>query len=288
MTDNHNISASAQTKKSLPFLLRQWRERYLRNRHLEINLRDESPQSVASKKPDVVLIPREKTRSSLLGFHPQTNPFEQTLREFDHGHHQLSGSTMERYYISFQPQTMADVLGLCDTHFSLYHPHAAVLPWWPAISMHKWQSIDPVLPRLRYKYPSRYGLDGQRDYGCQFHGPVSPGVANLEFARHTRTHQSLRMQGYLPYTHGHLLGQFLLRGDDWVWVCRKGNHRYASLLAIAMDTIPVAYQSGRGDFLVQREGVNTWPNVNNGVFSTKDALQIFDAIFQGRNWTRLR
>ncbi|CAA0102437.1 Uncharacterised protein [Zhongshania aliphaticivorans] len=277
----------AQRSVSNRFTL--WREQGRRKQSTEIDLATKSPAEYqnlknSTNKPDVFLVPRDKTRSSLLGLHPKNNPFVQTLREFDQGHQHFAGSAMERHYTSFQPQSMAVVLGLADSESSKLHPDAAVLPWWAAADQSNWRNMDAQQRRLRYKYPKRYGLDANVDYGCQFYGPVSKGVGELEYQRHVKTHQLILKNGYLPYMHGHLTGQFLVSENDWVWVCHKGNHRYVSLLALGLERIPVVFNSKPGSsVVVQRNDVSHWPNVTNGLFSEDEALQVFDRFISTTN-----
>ena len=154
---------------------------------------------------------------------------------------------------------------------------AAVLPWWAVADQTQFSDIRPQDQRLRYKHPERYGVDANIDYGCQFYGPVSKGVGELEFRRHVETHQLINKNGYLPYLHGHLTGQFLLSENKCAWVCHKGNHRYVSLLALGLETLPVAFSSKKGTpVVVRRDDVTEWPNVANGLFTKKEALQVFD------------
>lgn len=276
-------------QRSLSNFYMRWRERRRRKRSTEIRLEEASPAEYENLKnitdqPDVFLVPRNKTRSNLMGFQPTHSPFVQTLHEFDQGHRHYVGSEMERHYTNVQPQSMAAVLGLADGERSKLHPHAAVLPWWAATNKSIWRNMGVRQRQLRYKHPERYGLDTNVDYGCQFYGPVSKGVGELEYRRHVNTHQSIIKNGYLSYMHGHLMGQFLVSENDWVWVCHKGNHRYASLMALGLEHIPVAFSSKPGSsVIVHRNDVKLWPNVSNGLFSQTEALQIFDRFIRTEN-----
>lgn len=267
---------------SLSSRFARWREQGRRKRSIEINLEGRSPALYANlnksdDRPDIFLVPRDKTRSSLLGLHPTSNPYVQTLRDFDQGHQQYAGSAMESHYNNYQPQSAATVLGLIESELSKLHPDAAVLPWWAAADKSNLLSMGIHQRRLRYRRPERYGLDAELDYGCQFYGPVSKGVGELEYRRHIETHQLILKNGYLPYMHGHLTGQFLVSENDWVWVCHKGNHRYVSLLRLNLKYIPVAFSSKLGSsVIVQRKDVERWPNVANGLFSQAEALRVFD------------
>jgi hypothetical protein len=276
-------------QRSLANRFAHWREQGRRRRSIEINLEGLSPAQYANlensaDRPDVFLVPKNKTRSSLLGLHPANNPYVQTLYESDQGHQHYTGSAMETHYNHFQPQSAATVLGLTDGELSKRHPDAAVLPWWAAIDKSILDSMDINQRRLRYTRPERYGLDEKLDYGCQFYGPVSKGVGELEYQRHIETHQLIKKNGYLPYMHGHLTGQFLVSENDWVWVCHKGNHRYVSLLRLNLKYIPVAFSSKLGSsVIVQRKDVERWPNVANDLFSPAEALQIFDRFISATN-----
>lgn len=276
-------------QRSLSNRFAHWREQGRRRRSIEINLEGRSPAQYVNldksvDRPDVFLVPRNKTRSSLLGLHPANNPYVQTLCEFDQGHQQYTASAMETHYSRFQPQSAASVLGLTGGELSKLHPDAAVLPWWAETDKSILDSMDIHQRRLRYRRPERYGLDEKLDYGCQFYGPVSKGVGELEYRRHIETHQLVKKNGYLPYMHGHLTGQFLVSDNDWVWVCHKGNHRYVSLLRLNLEYIPVAFSSKPGSsVIVQRKDVEHWPNVANGLFSTAEALQVFDRFISATN-----
>jgi hypothetical protein len=125
------------------------------------------------------------------------------------------------------------------------------------------------------------GLNADENFGCQFFGPLSSDHGELEFKRLTSVNNNIVKDGYMPSKHGHLHGEFLINGDEWVWIAIGGKHRFSVLSALDLDAIPVAKLSRWATLFVRRSEVNYWPNVRNGIFSIEEALSIFDRIMIG-------
>lgn len=234
-------------------------------------------------KGDVLNVPLSKCRSYILGYLPQEHPFCETLKQYNIQNHDYQGSELFKYYEKFQPKTIADVLKITSNKLSQYPAMATVMPWsysTPEERMARFCVVGSD-SQLLSKEACKHGLNAADNYGCQFFGPISKEHGELEFERLTSVNNKILKEGYLPGEHGHLHGEFLIDGDSWVWIAIGGKHRFSVLSALNFETIPVAKMSRWATLYVRRTEVEYWPNVRNGLFTTKEALSIFDRIMGG-------
>lgn len=226
-------------------------------------------------------IPVSRCRGYLLGFLPQAHPFAEALKAGDFS----SGGKryLKTYYEQYRPETMADVLRLNSQSLREYHAMQTVMPW--AFSGPEERGrrfiVNPESDKPLAKEAAQHGLDPQSDYGCQYFGPLSEAHLDMEYQRLITVHESICGKGYKPEEGGHLHGEFLVDGDDWVWIAIGGKHRFASLVATREETIPVAAKARWSALIVRRSEVSHWPNVKNGLFTAEEALQVFDNIMAG-------
>ncbi|MBQ0731842.1 MAG: hypothetical protein KBT75_14140 [Oleispira antarctica] len=232
---------------------------------------------------NVLNIPLAHCRSYLLGYLPQEHPFCSTLKAYNEQPHNYKNSLLAKYYDEFQPQTMADVLKLASSKLSQYPAMATVMPWsysTPEQRMKRF-CVEGGESRLLAKEAYQHGLNPAENFGCQFFGPISDAHGKLEFERLTGVNNKIVKNGYLPAEHGHLHGEFLIDGNDWVWVAIGGKHRFSVLSALDYSEIPVARLSRWAHLYVRRSEVDYWPNVRNGLFSAEEAISVFDRIMKG-------
>jgi len=69
----------------------------------------------------------------------------------------------------------------------------------------------------------------------------------------------------------------MMRGAEWRAFGVGGDHRRAVLAALGWSHAPIQFT----DMVLRREDVKSWPNVQNGLFSSAQALRVFDRIFEG-------
>jgi hypothetical protein len=232
---------------------------------------------------DVIDIPLKRCRSYLLGYLPNEHPFCTTLKQYNIKKHAYRSSLLSNYYDEFQPETMADVLKIKSTKLQQYPAMATVMPWSYSTPEQRIKRfcVEGSMSRLLAKEALQSGLNADENFGCQFFGPLSSDHGELEFKRLTSVNNNIIKDGYMPSKHGHLHGEFLIDGDEWVWIAIGGKHRFSVLSALDLDTIPVAKLSRWATLFVRRSEVNCWPNVRNGIFSIEEALSIFDRIMIG-------
>jgi hypothetical protein len=232
---------------------------------------------------DIIEVPLQRCRSYILGFLPQEHPFCETLQQYNQQNHVYENSTLFQYYETYQPLTMADVLKVESSRLRAYPAMATVMPWGyssPEQRMARF-CIEGSHSRLLSKEAHKHGLNPAENYGCQFFGPISTDHGELEFQRLTSVNNKIIKEGYAPSKHGHIHGEFLIDGNNWVWIAIGGKHRFSVLSALDVDTIPVAKLSRWATLFVRRSEVEFWPNVRSGLFTVEEALSIFDRIMKG-------
>jgi hypothetical protein len=232
---------------------------------------------------EAIDIPLARCRSYLLGYLPQEHPFSATLKQYNAQKHGYQDSVLAKYYNEYQPKTIADVLKISSPKLQQYPAMATVMPWSYATPEQRMKRfcVEGSMSRLLAKEACQNGLNPAENFGCQFFGPLSPDHGELEFKRLTSVNEHIVKDGYMPSKHGHLHGEFLINGDNWVWVAIGGKHRFSVLSALDVDIIPVAKLSRWSTLFVRRLEVDYWPNVRNGLFSREEALSIFDRLMQG-------
>lgn len=232
---------------------------------------------------EVMNIPLSRCRSYILGYLPEEHPFCVTLKQYNQKKHAFTHSKLNRYYAEFQPKTMADVLKLESPILKNYPAMATVMPWSYATPEQRMKRfcIEGSQSRLLAKEAVQHGLNSAENYGCQFFGPISADHGELEFKRLTSVNNNIVNDGYAPSKHGHLHGEFLIDGDNWVWVAIGGKHRFSVLSALEFEKIPVARLSRWAALFIRRNEVAYWPNVRNGLFTEEEALSVFDRIMKG-------
>lgn len=230
----------------------------------------------------VLNVPVNRCRGYLLGFKANAHPFVKALKADDED----PGSgrdLLSSYYHSYQPKTMADALRIDSSKLRSYHSMQTVMPWAFSTPEERGRRFiaNPNSNKPLAKEAVQHGLDPLSDYGCQFFGPVSEAHAEMEYQRLFSVYESIRKKGYKPKQGDHLHGEFLVDGDNWVWIAIGGKHRFASLVATGANVIPVAAKARWSALIIRRSEVDHWPNVKNGLFTRTEALQVFDNMISG-------
>jgi hypothetical protein len=211
------------------------------------------------------------------------HPFIETLAAYATGRLTgYAGSPAEAFYRQWRPRNAAEALKVDLASAS------AVLRSMPAYAtLSPWFIDDPATflrtreHWLRIEHePYGYEIEpGQ--HGTLVNGPWSQIKGDVEFTRLVTVYESIRTRGYRPdgTAGGHVYGHLMIRGSDWRFKVRNGNHRLAALIALGWRRVPVLVVSGTGT--PRRDEVHAWPNVRRGVFSADDAAAVFDRIFDG-------
>ena len=241
-----------------------------------------SPTELFTEPPGryFVEINVKKGITNLLGIPLEDSPFVRTLKLYSQGECPVyEGSPLKRFYADFQPQSMAEVLGLDHPEMHQIPAMATVMPWWPddPATMLRRVAHDPEAKILLGIEALHFGVRVEGNYGWQYFGPLSQDVAEMEFTRLINVYESIKKHGYRLKRGIPIHGEFLISGDDWVWVALGGKHRMSALVALGWDCLPVTTKARYGSHMVERDQVESWPNVVSGLFTVNEALAVFDA-----------
>jgi hypothetical protein len=214
------------------------------------------------------------------------NPLVETVLAYRSGRSSsYAGSPLEAFYDSWQPSTLAEALGIAVDGASpgLRVPahDAPPVPW-----------SDRARGSRREERLNRPGFVGmvERDGavrgpidGMLYYGPVSTAFGEVTFRRLASLADSIDREGYLPDRYGFLQGRVLVRQGSWRILVDSGKHRAAVLGGLDLHSVPLLFGNGRRrPVVVHRNDVDSWPNVRNALFTSRQALDVFDRIFDGR------
>ncbi len=206
------------------------------------------------------------------------HPFIRTVRAIDAGLTDYQASPLCAYYARYRPETAAAALGLdpAAAHTELMRaPLAASLPWdhrSPAEAEAFWTMICERDYRAH-----GFGLDFSD--GWKAWGPLTDRAGKAEFTRLVRAYHSIRAHGYLRHSahDGDIMGTILRHADDTRIMLDAGQHRAAVLTALGRADLPVRLTPAT----INRADVAHWPNVRRGIYTERQALQVFDRVFAG-------
>lgn len=193
------------------------------------------------------------------------------------------GSPLQVYYDRFQPANLAGLLGLDTDHpspLSRMSPYTyAFFPWDGIPNINNSRDARKVIS-LENK---SQGVRLSPKTGWQLCGPVSGRKGELEFMRLSKILESIQRNGYNRHNDydGDISGQVLVRGEQYVIIITPGDHRIAALAALGYENVPVRIGS-KPVPIVFRTDVKLWPAVRSGMMSEKQALCVFDRVFEGR------
>lgn len=227
----------------------------------------------------MVSVAVDRCRMNLTALHISRSPFVRTLQAAD-AHYE--NSVLFQFYENLTPSCVGDLLQLSDSRIASLPAMAAVMPWWSMTPERRLQQVAVETDGgFIGKEALKLGASRDNDYGWQYFGPVSPAVGQMEFDRQCMVYQSIARNGYNPTSYLHIHGEFLIHGDDWVWVNLGGKHRLNALVALGAKEVIVSAKRKYGPEFVRREDVALWPNVQNGWYTREEALRLFDRIIEG-------
>lgn len=210
--------------------------------------------------------------------HPE-QPLLQTAHQlYEDPDRPATSTALDAYYGTFRPASAADVLGLPQDHpLSWHHPLGAVFPW---NAQTPWEQEAALWDGILGYYAQHNCAHWRIGDGHTQFGPVSLRKLELEIWRITRLFESIREEGYDKKNHPPILGAILVddRTGDWVCDIKDGLHRIAACHVMGWRSLPVRII---GETTVRSE-YRQWPGVHYGLFTPAEALQIFDAYFEGK------
>lgn len=207
------------------------------------------------------------------------NPFVQTLKE---GSETYEESTLKNYYDTFQPANAAEALRAnFSEDFALRNVPAYacrfLVPWSTMTPEKSIRSVESITINENKEHGDiKLGIEG----GDLLHGPVSDEKGKIEFKRLKKTYLSIKEKGYLRKAGGDGdIKVYILRSDNITkYIMNSGTHRLASVAALNMESIPVRLLAYH---IIEKEYVESWPQVRKGLWKAEDALRYFDLLFYG-------
>jgi hypothetical protein len=192
------------------------------------------------------------------------------------------GSPLQNYYQRFQPANLSQLMGLGsmdDGPASKLSPYAFIFPWGGTPSVKLMRNKIVLISKENRAHHAK--LAGK--HGWLTCGPIAAEKGMLEYARQVKTLHSIQKHGYQRDNgmDGDLCGTVLVNGNDCVLGISPGQHRIAALVALGYDVAPVRIGHTKIP-IIYRTAVDSWPSVKNGFYSVKQALEIFDRVFEGR------
>jgi len=198
---------------------------------------------------------------------------------------------LRNYYENVVPRNAAEWIGISfkDNHnFYNLPPWAAVFPWRARSieSYRKTYEKAAILENKSVGYPDNDIYDG-----WLFCGPVTNDKINIEAKRISLVLKSIKKKGYQRSNNkdGDAKATALVKEDgQWRWLITAGNHRVSAASALGYEQIPIRF-----NLVVNRNQVDYWPHVVEGLYTRDEALLYFDMIFEGStpsitiNWKNL-
>ena len=205
------------------------------------------------------------------------SPFVATVREYGAGKHTTyEGSILERYYERFRPQTNLELFAGLDAKD---HP-LAQYPW----SRLSIRAKRPRLPWQLTPIPEHEPRPGPRRPPLKWgYGPMPAAEGRAQFARFTRTYDSIKRHGYRPTgaPDGEIRGYFLRgEGGDYRFVVRDGLHRMTALAVLGHEHVRVKFRLHYARTIDLADLAN-WPEVRRGAVDPALAKLIFLTFFEG-------
>jgi hypothetical protein len=215
------------------------------------------------------------------------DPLAATLVAYEEGRcSSYEGSPLEAFFERWQPQTMAEMVGLENAQVSesLLQPARGSTPPMPWSGSRGGANAQGRLQRSDLlAVAERVGVAPDELAGSIYQGPVSQAFGVVTFERIVAIHASIRDHGFRPGRRGrpHIDGRLLLRDGDHRVLVVSGKHRVAACSALDYPSLPVQFRPQKEPLIVRRQDARSWPNVVNGLYDVDQALELFDRMFDG-------
>lgn len=206
------------------------------------------------------------------------SPFVRTIRDYLDGQCMTyAGSYLEHFYDTCQPSCPARYLQLHEPvcrWLTTAAAIAAISPWSTSTPDEQYRAIQSAMA-------AENGTSGLSTIqGYNHFGPVDRKKGEVEFARLAHVAESIRKNGLTidPAGFDNLRAYLLLDGDDHRFRITQGHHRIAALVALGYSRVTLQLEFRN---TVRRSEACWWPAVRQGWFTRKEAITVFDRIFQG-------
>lgn len=213
------------------------------------------------------------------------HPFVESLREYEAGNSTCyDDSILKSYYEKHRPEAASDALIGFDTAPDVFHeypPYGYRLSPWRSNTIHDIEKIVKHWTNEDNKEHGRPEITFSSG-GKKIHGPVSREKGKLEYRRLTSVYDSIKENGYI-HSEGYPHVRVLKRNDEYLFRPVRRKHRIAAMAALGYDSVPALYDHLS---VVDITMVNWWPQVIQGVWSSGQAKQYFDYLFDfdSRAW----
>lgn len=208
----------------------------------------------------------------------QSNPFTRAVADYLSGARvEYETSVLQSYYDSWKPKTLAEFVGVEADPASPLSRQLVVgdMPW------DDLRTIDDLLhERDVYELErwTKFGRAPNGRHGYDYYGPTSDQLGRYRFKKHCRVAKDIAANGFESDLHV-IDVQLMDGGDRWALVVRDGKHRTAALAALGVErvrvTLPWAYP------IISRAEVASWAGVAGGLYTTEQALTVFDRFVAG-------
>lgn len=150
-------------------------------------------------------------------------------------------------------------------------PWAIVMPWEKI-------SLEDKLEKYIDHFKENRGLHGANfKEGFSNKSLYSPEVAYSQVEQTRRLVSSIKTRGIINSKKLPLV--FILKnGTKWRW-CMTGEGNHRAYIFAAMKQVKMKAEIYD---IVDREKVESWPNVQNGNYTQEEALPVFDSFFEGK------
>lgn len=185
-------------------------------------------------------------------------------------------SALKRFYEAWQPANAAEMLGFSG------HPRLITQP--PYLYIYPWQNFSLLDKQERVEEwirsdSDQYGMKLSLRDGWKEYGPLSENALELELNRLRSVYASVRSKGFIPGENSsYICAVGLADKTDIRFSISPGHHRIAALSANGFEVAPILITQR-----IVRDEVESWPHVRSAFYSIKDALHIFDRLFEGRS-----
>jgi len=185
----------------------------------------------------------------------------------------LIHQTLHVFYTSVTPNYMAELV----THNAqMTLPAWAIIMPWESDSIDQWTHMIKQSVMLENR---RCGSNANINQGWSWLGPVSKAKLNIEAKRLLHTMQSILSKGYQrsDMPDGDINGDLLINNNgDWIIQTIGGQHRAATLSGLEFEHTDIRIKS-----IIKAAQVEHWPQVKAGLYTTQQALDIFNHVFTG-------
>lgn len=207
--------------------------------------------------------------------HPYVRAFSQAQSQSS-DKREILKSVLKDYYNRVQPETALQVLQLSADlapGFADVPAIGALLPW-------SEKGVKATINGRRMAMEMagfQYGRKITVEDGLTTMGPVTLAKLELETDRLDTILKSVMQRGFISDDNKNPLKVVGLRRDgEYRWLIEEGQHRLAMAATQDIRFVPAIVTA-----LVRYEDAAFWPQVVDGLFTTKGGQNLFDRLFKG-------